>query len=143
MMTTSNKTFEAGKYYVVDCDNYVVFSSNNILECKEHSMDGDVILVALSPSAVASKKTTETKVVPFNTPKPDKIIVNFTKNVLTIIGSSVKLLNTEYPEGDVKFDSKDWVDLVVDCNKKAKCVEFIGEPVVQNGKDITNEMSDL
>lgn len=142
-MTTSKKLFEAGKYYVVDSDNYVVFSSKNILDCKEHSMDGDVILVALSPSVVNSKKTTETKVVPIATPKPDKIIVDFTKNVLTIIGSSVKLLNTEYPEGDVKFDAKDWVGLVADCNKKAKCVEFIGEPVVPNGKDITNEMSDL
>lgn len=142
-MTTSKKLFEVGKYYVVDCDNYVVFSSNSILECKEHAMEGDVILVALSPSSVNTKKTTETKTVPISVSKPDKIIVDFTKNVLTIIGSSVKLLNTEYPEGDVKFDPKDWVSLVADCNKKAKCVEFIGEPVVQNGKDITNEMSDL
>jgi hypothetical protein len=143
-MATNEKIFEAGKYYLVDQENTVVFSSKNIIECRDNAMAGDLILIALDPDSIGKhKESAKTISFPKETPKPDKIVVDFTKNILTITGCSVKLLNEELTEGTIEFDSSKWVELVQDCNKKAKCVEFIGEPTVKNGKDITNEMSDM
>ena len=140
MTKDKKRIFHPGMYYVVDSDNTVTFSSTNINDCKAYALDDEMILICLPAS---SKKTTSNVInLPKAVTKAKKIIVDFVKNLLTIEGDSVTLDKVEYAAGEYPVDFKNWVELVKECNKKAEAVEFVGTPPI-DGKDITNEMSDL
>lgn len=143
-MATKEKKriFYPGYFYCVTTDNTVVYSSKSIEECREAGVDDDMILVCL-PLKAPTKSTNTLKSLAKTFVKAKKIVVDFTKNVLTIEGESVKILDKEYVAGTDTFDPAKWVEVVQACNKNAEVVEFIGQPIVPKGRDITNEMSDL
>lgn len=134
MTKQKKRIFYPGKYYVVDPDNNVTYTSNNLNECKEYALDDEMILICLPSHTNKPRKVMG---------KAKKIIIDFVKNILTIEGDSVTLDKVEYSAGQYKVDMDNWVELVKDCNNNAEAVEFIGTPPIKDGKDITNEMSDL
>lgn len=138
MATKTERIFYPGEYYLVDTENNIIIGDKDINICKQMAQTGDMILVCL-PANYERKSKTEA---PAKPTKAEKIIVNFTKKLLTIVGGSVKLDGVDYSEGDFEVNFDKWVELVKDCNSKANTVEFVGTPPI-NGKDITNEMSDL
>lgn len=141
MTKDKKRIFHPGMYYVVDKDNIVTHSSTNINDCKEYALDDEMILICLPAK---SNKTTSKNVIniPKAVTKAKKIVVDFVKNLLTIEGDSVTLDKVDYAAGEYPVDFKNWVELVKECNKKAEAVEFVGTPPI-DGKDITDEMSDL
>ena len=136
MATKTERIFYPGEYYLVDTENNIIIGDRDINVCKQMAEATDMILVCL-PANYERKSKTETK-----PSKVEKIIVNFTKKLLTIVGGSVKLGGVDYNEGDFDVDFDKWVELVKECNSKANTVEFVGTPPIK-GKDITNEMSNL
>lgn len=141
MTKQKKRIFYPGKYYVVDTDNNVTYTSNNLNECKEYALDDEMILICLPTSS----KKTKSNIINMSkaVTKAKKIIIDFVKNILTIEGDSVTLDKVEYSAGQYKVDMDNWVELVKDCNNNAEAVEFIGTPPIKDGKDITNEMSNL
>lgn len=143
MATKDNKRiFYPGYFYCVTTNNEVIYSSKSIEECRQTGIDDDMILVCL-PLKAPVKSTNTLKTITKLPSKAKKIVVDFIKNVLTIEGESVKILDKEYVAGTDTFDPAKWIEVVQACNKNAEVVEFIGQPIVPDGKDITNEMSDL
>ena len=137
-MDTKKRIFYPGMYYVVDENNTVVFESKDINECKRGAIEGDMILICID----AKKSSINTPNVPPAPVKADKIVLDFNKKLLTITGGSVKLGDACYNDGKYEVALDKWLELVKECNKRADVVEFVGTPPI-DGKDITNEMSDL
>lgn len=134
MTKKHDKLFIPGQYYLVDSDDMIVLSASTFAECKQAAMEGDTILLCMGCKGLANKKKLE---------KPKKAIVDFIKNILTIEEGSVTLNGVEFKSGTYDMDyNKNWIEVVKICNSNAEKVEIIGVPPI-NGKDITNEMSNL
>lgn len=140
MAKDMKRIFHPGMYYVVNSDNLVTYSSTNINDCKAYALDDEMILICLP--AKSDKTISKNVRFPKAVTKAKKIIIDFIKNLLTIEGDSVTLDKVEYAAGEYPVDFKNWVELVKECNKKAEVVEFVGTPPI-DGKDVTNEMSNL
>ena len=142
--TKVKRIFYPGMYYVVDEENNVVYRSTNMKLCKEAATeDTDVILVALSNTG----SHTSTPAIKAETVvKADKIVLDFDKKLLTITGNSVKLAGVEYETGETLLDEQElkqeWSKLLTDCTYYSQSFEIVGTPPIE-GKDITDEMSDL
>ena len=78
--------------------------------------------------------------------KCDKIVIDFDKKELTIGNKDVTIADVEYEKDSVyeleAEDIKEWYRLLADSWKVADSVETLGTPPI-DGKDITDEMSDL
>lgn len=128
--------FTPGKYYVAMPDN-TVQQFDTIEQAKYFAYDDDVILVALTSNGSHIAKSSIIKA--------DKITVDFNKNLLTIEGKGVTLNKIEYKTGVsslTETDLKEWYKLLNDAYIHSQAVEIVGTPPI-NGKDITDEMSDL
>lgn len=134
-MTKNKRIFYPGYYYLVDVNNNVIMHDTDIKILRQYAEDTDMICVCLSAKP---SKETKPKVV-----KPSKIVFDFDKKTLTVEGGCAKIGKEEYKEGehtDINLDT--WVSFVEDVNKACDNVEYVGTPPI-DGKDITNEMSDL
>ena len=80
--------------------------------------------------------------------KPSKlksIVLDFYKKELTLKGDGATINFVQYEEGVNKLDDeelKDFSKIIKDCHKQCKSFKIIGTPSIE-GKDITDEMSDL
>lgn len=138
MTGTNKRIFYPGKYYVVTADNKVILAANSMTEARQQGLaETDTILIAVT--AVSPDKP---KAIPLVI---NKIVFNFDKKLLTVDGDSVTLNGVIYNKGENEIDEeelKDWSLMLTDANKICKAVEIVGTPPI-DGKDITNEMSDL
>lgn len=137
------RIFKIGKYYVADEDNYCA-EFNSYSEAKKYAMEDEVILICVSPVSV-TKPSTTSKVIPFKPTKADKIVINFDKNVLTVIGKDVTIGKVDFKVGDTKLPDKyNWESLLSSSASVATSVEIVGKPPLEpDEEDITDEMSDL
>ena len=123
--TKKKRIFYPNMYYVVDKDNTILLSSANLKQLEQYEYDDtDTILYAQHPNVVFKRED-----------KADKIVLDFSKNLLTITGNSVTLNKVEY-EGNTTYDLeeaelKDWEDLLKDCRKRAKEFQMIGTPPIK------------
>lgn len=132
-MTATNRIFYPGKYYIVTDDNKVVGVYDSMVQAKQFAYDTDTILIAVSSTGSHTYTPPVTKT--------DKIVINFDKKSLTVVGEPVTLAGIEY-KGECDIDTTNWQKLITDCKAVAKTVEIVGVPPIV-GKDITDEMSDL
>lgn len=139
MMTGTKRIFYPHKYYVVTADNKVILEASTMSAARRQGLsETDTILIAV-PAVVSNTQTKQTTI------KVDKIIFNFDKKLLTVDGDSVTLDGVEYMKGETELDDsdlKDWSKMLADARKCCTSVEIVGIPPI-DGKDITNEMSDL
>lgn len=130
--------FTPGKYYVADETGFVLGEYDSFIAAKTEAGETDVILVAYNNLGSHFTRKHE--------PKCDKIIVDFDKKELTIGNKDVTLCDVQYEKDNVyeleQDDLKSWSQLLRECRQVADNVEVLGTPPI-NGKDITNEMSDL
>lgn len=137
--------FKVGKFYVADEENYCM-EFNTFNEAKNYAMDGEVVLICVSPSSkTGTQNTVTSNVVPYKPVKADKIIINFDKKILTVEGFDVTICKTPYKVGENTLpDVYDWEELLQSATLNSSSVEIIGRPPLkENEEDITNEMSDL
>lgn len=138
MAKTNNRIFYPGCCYLVDTDNNIIMEGNDVKDLRLYAEDDDMILICLSTKADKKSKP----VVPAK-PKPTKIVMDFDKKVLTIEGGCARIDGVDFEEGQHAEISLDkWLKFVEDINKACGNVEYIGTPPI-NGKDITDEMSDM
>jgi len=138
---STERIFYAGNYYLVTVDNLVVAHSNNINDLKAVAKPTDTILVALTATGSHTYDPSVDKIIQH----VDKIVIDFNKKVLTVYGESANLFGIEFKKGDNKMsndDLQDWEDILSDARIVANELEVIGNPPI-DGKDITDEMSDL
>lgn len=137
----TKRIFYAGNYYLVDTENRVVAHSDNMKDIKDIAQPTDTILVALTAEGSHIYDPFVDEVITM----ADRIIIDFEKNILTVEGNDVILFDKEFKVGVNKLDKddlEDWPDLIEDGKRYAEVFEIIGNPPIE-GKDITNEMSDL
>lgn len=138
---STERIFYAGNYYLVTNDNTVIASSKNMKDVKEIAQPTDTILVALTYTGSNKYDPSVDKIIQH----VDKIVIDFNKKVLTVYGESANLFGIEFKKGDNKMsndDLQDWEDILSDARIVANELEVIGNPPI-DGKDITDEMSDL
>lgn len=136
MTTTTKRIFHPCKYYLADEENRVL-EFDTMLEAKMAALTTDVILVALDYQG----NRTPVKYTP-PALKADKIIVDFDKKVLTVEGNPVTIGGTECKVGDNDIPPVSWEQAITSAKLVSKSLEIVGTPPIE-GKDITNEVSDL
>ena len=136
MATTTKRIFYPCKYYIADEENQII-EFDTMMDAKLAALDTDVILVALDSKG---NRTPVKYTPPAN--KADKIVVDFDKKVLTIEGKPVTICNVECKVGDNDIPPVSWQQVLACATLVSKALEIIGTPPIE-GKDITNEMSDL
>lgn len=136
MTTATKRIFHPCKYYLADEENRVL-EFDTMLEAKMSALKTDVILVALDYQG----NRTPVKYTP-PALKADKIVVDFDKKVLTVEGNPVTIGGTECKVGDNDIPPVSWQQVLSAATLTSKALEIKGTPPVE-GKDITNEMSDL
>lgn len=139
MTTTDTKInpFTAGKYYVYSREigfagPYATFSAA-VDECFDA---GDVVLAALSPDALKIKQEKKT---------PVDVVIDFDKKLLTVQGRDVTINKVDYLQGDNELEAEDlteWEAMIDSAYSSCRTVTVIGTPPI-DGKEVTNEMSDL
>ena len=136
--------FTPGKYYVADATGFVIGEYGSYGEAKADACEDDVVLIAVKP--IGKDKEEKLLLPPKVETKCDKIVIDFDKKELTIGNKDVTIAGVEYEKDSVydleDEDLKDWQLLLSDSWKVADVVETLGTPPI-DGKDITNEMSDL
>lgn len=134
--TTTKRIFYPGKYYIADEENQVI-QFDNILDAKLAAIETDTILIAVDYKGNKSS-------VAYTPPalKADKIIVDFDKKVLTVEGNPVTIGGTECKVGNNAIPPVSWQQVLAAATLTSKALEIVGTPPIE-GKDITNEMSDL
>lgn len=136
MTTTTKRIFHPCKYYLADEENRVL-EFDTMLEAKMSALKTDVILVALD---YQGNRTPVKYTPPAN--KADKIVVDFDKKVLTIEGKPVTICNVECKVGNNDIPPVSWQQVLASATLVSKALEIKGTPPIE-GKDITDEMSDL
>lgn len=136
--------FTAGKYYVADVTGFVIGEYDSYAEARAEACEDDVVLIAVKP--IGKEKEDRLLLPPKVETKCDKIIIDFDKKELTIGNKDVTIADVEYEKESVyeleTDDIKEWYKLLADSWKVADVVETLGTPPI-DGKDITDEMSDL
>ena len=134
--TTTKRIFYPGKYYIADEENNVL-QFDTMYAAKMSAIETDTILIAVDYKGNKSP-------VIYTPPalKADKIIVDFDKKVLTVEGNPVKIGGTECKVGDNDIPPVSWQQVLASATLTSKALEIVGTPPIE-GKDITNEMSDL
>lgn len=132
----TKKIFHPCKYYIADEENQII-EFDTMLEAKMAALETDVILVALDSKG---NRTPVTYTPPAN--KADKIVVDFDKKVLTVEGRPVTIGGTECKVGDNDIPPVSWQQVLASATLVSKALEIKGTPPIE-GKDITDEMSDL
>lgn len=136
MTTTTKRIFHPCKYYIADEENQII-EFDTMLDAKLAALETDVILVALDSKG----NRTPVKYTP-PALKADKIIVDFDKKVLTVEGNPVTIGGTECKVGDNDIPPVSWQQVLSSATLTSKALEIKGTPPIE-GKDITDEMSDL
>lgn len=136
MATTTKRIFHPCKYYIADEENQII-EFDTMLDAKLAALETDVILVALDYQGNRSPVTYTPPAL-----KADKIVVDFDKKVLTIEGKPVTICNVECKVGDNDIPPVSWEQVLSSATLASKALEIKGTPPIE-GKDITNEMSDL
>lgn len=136
MSTTTKRIFHPCKYYIADEENQII-EFDTMLDAKTAALATDVILVALDYQG----NRTPVKYTP-PALKADKIVVDFDKKVLTVEGNPVTIGGTECKVGDNDIPPVSWQQVLSAATLTSKALEIIGTPPIE-GKDITNEMSNL
>lgn len=136
MTTATKRIFHPCKYYIADEENRVL-EFDTMLEAKAAALATDVILIALDNKG----NRTPVKYTP-PALKADKIIVDFDKKVLTVEGNPVTIGGIECKVGDNDIPSVSWQQVLSAATLTSKALEIVGTPPIE-GKDITDEMSDL
>lgn len=136
MTMATKRIFHPCKYYIADEENQII-EFDTMLEAKMAALATDVILVALDSKG---NRTPVKYTPPAN--KADKIVVDFDKKVLTIEGKPVTICNVECKVGDNDIPPVSWQQVLAAATLTSKALEIKGTPPIE-GKDITNEMSDL
>lgn len=134
--------FTPGLYYVADESGYVLGEYASYGEAKAEAGVGDVVLIAVKPIG----KNIEDTLLPPPPKKCDKIVIDFDKKELTIGDKDVTIALVNYEKDSIydleDDDIADWKGLLTDAWRVAEAVEVLGTPPI-DGKDITDEMSDL
>lgn len=139
MTTTDTKgnPFKTGKFYVFSEGVGFAGPYANFSAAAEECFDaGDVVLAALSPDAFKEKQEKKT---------PVDVVINFDKKLLTVQGRDVTINKVNYLQGDNELEVEDlaeWEDIIDSAYSSCRTVTVIGMPPI-DGKDVTNEMSDL
>lgn len=136
MTTATKRIFHPCKYYIADEENQII-EFDTMLDAKSAALETDVILVALDYQGNRSPVTYTPPAL-----KADKIVVDFDKKVLTIEGKPVTICNVECKVGDNDIPPVSWQQVLAAATLVSKALEIKGTPPIE-GKDITNEMSDL
>lgn len=136
MTTTTKRIFHPCKYYIADEVNQII-EFDTMLDAKSAALETDVILVALDYQG----NRTPVKYTP-PALKADKIVVDFDKKVLTVEGNPVTIGGTECKVGDNGIPPVSWEQVITSAKLVSKALEIKGTPPIE-GKDITDEMSDL
>lgn len=133
----NTRIFYPGKYYIVDEENIVQGEYANMYTAKMYATESDTILIAVNHEG----SHLYTPVLP----KVNKVVVDFTKKILTIDGECININGNNYSKGTYKLSDNilaNWSKLLEDSRKGSKELVIKGTPPI-NGKDITDEMSDL
>lgn len=140
-MATNKRIFYAGNYYLVDTNNYIIAHSDKIQDLKDIAEPSDTILIALTATGSSKYDPKVDKEIQ----QVEKIVIDFDKKLLTVDGDCAILFDKEFSKGDNILsddDLQDWPDILKDARACAKSLVVVGNPPIE-GKDITNEMSDL
>ena len=131
-------SFTPGKYYLADQFGMVIGEYDRFIDAKNEATEGDVILSAYNHIGSHIPLQIVTKC--------DQIVIDFDKKELTIGNKDVTLADVQYEKDsvyDLELDDlKDWQSLITDAKIAADVVKILGTPPI-DGKDITDEMSDL
>lgn len=134
--TTTKRIFYPGKYYIADEENQVL-QFDTMYDAKLAAIETDTILIAVDYKGNKSPVTYTPPAL-----KADKIIVDFDKKVLTVEGNPVTIGGTECKVGDNDIPPVSWQQVLASATLASKALKIVGTPPIE-GKDITNEMSDL
>lgn len=133
----NTRIFYPGKYYIVDEENIVQGEYETMYTAKMYATESDTILIAVNHEG----SHLYTPVLP----RVNKVIVDFTKKILTIDGECININGNNYSKGTYKLGDNilaNWSKLLEDSRKGSKELVIKGTPPII-GKDITDEMSDL
>lgn len=138
MTTTDTKVnpFKAGKFYVFDGAHFNGPYASYAAAVDECWDDSEVVLAALSPTAFKEKQENKA---------PVDVVIDFDKKLLTVQGRDVTINKVDYPQGDNELEAEDlteWEAMIDSAYAVCRTVTVIGMPPI-DGKEVTNEMSDL
>lgn len=138
MTTTDTKVnpFMAGKFYIYDGSHFNGPYASYAAAVDECWDDNEIVLAALSPTAFKEKQEKKT---------PVDVVINFDKKLLTVQGRDVTINKVNYLQGDNELEVEDlaeWEDIIDSAYSSCRTVTVIGMPPI-DGKEVTNEMSDL
>lgn len=143
---TKKRIFYPGKYYVATAENEC-YAFETYADAKKFVLEPtDTILLALS-NKDKDKEPYKTDLISYKPNITDAITIDFDKKSLTVEGDDVRIFTKTFSKGTTKLEKEDlklWDTLVKECKRCSKSFKIIGTPpLLDNEKDLDNEMSDL